>query len=321
MTSPARVAVFGATGRVGRLVVEELLHKGYNVNALVRDAAKAEEVLPACEGSRLKLSTVDISTSSGDMLRGVLAGDHSIIWCASGFTTAGKSVDLMGMSEIAPIFSQVMEDREIENEGPRVVMLSSAGVSRPSWSDTKKERLVGAADIPIIRLNPGGILGKKCEAEELLRASGIEYCVVRPTGLKFDGWARGRPIISQGDVAVGRTNPDDLAELLVSLLDEPESKGKTFEVFTLAGYPAPRTLSSALERLKPDSEMPLPEAVTDSVYAALQQLLPGEEQDATKLEMGRTYEQLDSGEVSARERGAAATARELDLAEGQLGRT
>ena len=48
-------------------------------------------------------------------------------------------------------------------------------------------------------------------------------------------------------------------------------------------------------------------------------LLPGEEQDATKLEMGRTYEQLDSGEVTARERGAAPTERELSLAAGVAG--
>lgn len=44
--------------------------------------------------------------------------------------------------------------------------------------------------------------------------------------------------------------------------------------------------------------------------------LPGEEQDATKLEMGRTYEQVDAGEVAARERGAAPTAREMEMASG-----
>ena len=52
------------------------------------------------------------------------------------------------------------------------------------------------------------------------------------------------------------------------------------------------------------------------------QLLPGEEQDATKLEMGRTYEQVDAGAageeggVAPRERGAAPTERELALASG-----
>ena len=52
----------------------------------------------------------------------------------------------------------------------------------------------------------------------------------------------------------------------------------------------------------------------EAEYALLQQLLPGETQDATQLEMGRTYEQVDRGEVAPRARGAAPTAREADLA-------
>ena len=195
-------------------------------------------------------------------------------------------------------------------------MLSSAGVTRPSWDDAKKAALVGAADIPIIRLNPGGILGKKCEAEEVLRSSGVPYCVVRPTGLK-DEWPQGRPILSQGDVAVGRTAPGDLARVLVDVLSEPASSGKTFEMFTLAGYPAPRDgLTAALEALALDADGALDEAHVEASYKLLQQLLPGEEQDATKLEMGRTYEQVDRGEVDARERGAAATEREKAMASG-----
>ena len=57
-------------------------------------------------------------------------------------------------------------------------------------------------------------------------------------------------------------------------------------------------------------------SAVDATYYALQQCLPGEEQDPTKLEMGRTYEQVDSGEVAARDRGAAPTARERKVASG-----
>ena len=166
------------------------------------------------------------------------------------------------------------------------------------------------------------ILGKKCEAEQVLRESGVPYCVVRPTGLKFDGWPRGRAVVSQGDVAVGRTNPSDLASVLVAALEEPAARGKTFEMFTLAGYAERRDgLGPVLEGLAPDMDdsknaIPLDEAAVAATYAVLQQCLPGEEQDATKLEMGRTYEQVDSGEVAARERGAAPTEREAAMASG-----
>jgi hypothetical protein len=40
-------------------------------------------------------------------------------------------------------------------------MCSSAGVTRPSWPEDKKIRYPGAADIPIVRLNPFNILNIK----------------------------------------------------------------------------------------------------------------------------------------------------------------
>jgi hypothetical protein len=34
---------------------------------------------------------------------------------------------------------------------PQFVLCSSAGVTRPGWSEEKKKKFVGAADIPIVR--------------------------------------------------------------------------------------------------------------------------------------------------------------------------
>lgn len=301
------VAVTGATGRTGRLVVDSLLKSGHSVTALVRDGDKAASVLPAAVACR----ELDLATAGAEEMRTACAGADKLIWCATGFTDAGELIDVRGMKELVPGAIAAT------GETPAVVMLSSAGVTRPAWDDAKKARLIGCSDIPIIRLNPGGILGKKCEAEQALRESGVPYCVVRPTGLKFEGWPQGRPFLSQGDVAVGRCNAVDLAETLVGVLGEAAAAGKTFELFTLAGYPPPNSLSTALERLSADAAGPLPEAAVDAAYDLLQQCLPGEEQDATKLEMGRTYEQVDSGEVR-RESGAPPTERELSVAGGAL---
>ena len=41
------VLVVGAAGRTGRLIVGRLVERGASVRALVRDAAKGREVLPA----------------------------------------------------------------------------------------------------------------------------------------------------------------------------------------------------------------------------------------------------------------------------------
>lgn len=304
------VAVAGATGRVGQLVVRELLSQGHKVRALTRNEDKAKEALPA----EVERCLIDFASATHSDVAAALGSDTDrFIWCASGFTDDGESIDKLGMKLVTPAF-----ERSADSSAPKILFLSSAGVTRPAWTDEKKERLVGASDIPIIRLNPGGILGKKADAEQMLRDSGVGYCVVRPTGLKFEDWPQGRPILSQGDVAVGRTNPTDLAQTLVTVLDEPAANGKTFEFFTLAGYPAPPSLSTSLEALRDDADGPLDEGAVDAAYAVLQQLLPGEQQDATKLEMGRTYEQVDQGVVTPRERGAAPTDREKALASNAL---
>jgi uncharacterized protein YbjT (DUF2867 family) len=259
---------------------------------------------------------LDYAKASEDDFRAAFSGADAAIWCASGFADDGSSLDEKGMTKLPKAFEGM------EGDTPRLVMLSSAGVTRTTWSEEKKEKLVGAADIPIIRLNPGGILDCKRRAEETLRGSGVPYCIVRPTGLKLDGsWPQARPILSQGDVAVGRTNGEDLADVLCSVLKEPDATGKTFEMFTLQGYPPAREgLGASLARLQPDASsrdtrFDVTDAAAEATYVALQQLLPGEEQDATKLEMGRTYEQVDRGEV-ARERGAAPTEREQEIAAG-----
>ena len=195
-------------------------------------------------------------------------------------------------------------------------MLSSAGVTRPSWPPALQRALPQAFDIPIVRLNPAGILGKKARAERLLaRASGGDFAVVRPVGLNED-WPRGRPVFSQGDVAVGRSNRDDVAAVLAEALDGDAVRGKTFEMLTLKGYDAPADgFEAAFARL---SAAPLATRERVASYALLQQLLPGVAQDPTKLEMGRKYEEVDAGLVT-RERNAPATEREKAVAGRAVG--
>ena len=327
---PSTVVVAGATGRTGRLVVERLVERFPNttVRAFVRDEAKAAAVLPP-PSARLEIVRGDLASARG--VAAACAGDDvGAIWCATGFSDAPssalnklrglfgvvvqprRSIDIAGVGAFARALGEGGEGGEGGGGRPRLVMLSSAGVTRPEWDEDTKAALAGAADIPIVRLNPFGILGKKVEAEDALRASGVAYSIVRPCGLN-DEWPAGRPILSQGDVAVGRTCRADVADVLVAALGEPAAARKTFEMLTLRGYEPPRSLAPALARLAHDGA-PRDAARVAAEYALLQQLLPGEAQDATQLEMGRTYEQVDRGEVAPRESGAAPTTREADLA-------
>ena len=306
-----KVAVAGATGRTGRYVVEELLSRGVNVVAMVRDLDKANDVLKDLPN----LQIVQCDLTQSDQIKSHVTGCDAAIWCATGFSDAPKdtlwskikkrfgvasesqppqSIDAVGVPALAECFSS--EINGDSSRYPKVVMLSSAGVTRPSWSAEQKAMFPGSADIPIVRLNPFGILDIKAESEQKLRQSGVEYCIIRPCGLN-DKWPTGsRPIFSQGDIAVGRIHRKDLAILLVDALSTPEAVGKTFEAMTLAGYPPATSIGPALEMFVLDKEGGPSIEQLAATYSAMQQLLPGENQDSSGLALGQTYEQLDKGQ-------------------------
>lgn len=305
VTSRRVVAVAGSTGQLGRLVVKELMASNYSVRALARDVSKAKSLLPASEF--VEISKCDLGDVS--QVARAVKGIDSCIWCASGIVQQATWWDRIisaAKLKLAPtqtldvegiaIMAKAIQTLKLEDDGcPRFILCSSAGVTRPEWSDEKKGKLKGAADIPIVRLNPFNVLGLKRQGEDVLRKSGIPYSIVRPCGLSAD-WPMGRQVLCQGDVAVGRTNRQSLAKLLVRLLDEPLATSKTFESFTLANYPEPLSYADQLSRMLNDGET-LDEACIEVEYNLLQQLLPGELLTPQNLAMGQTYEQLDRNET------------------------
>lgn len=128
---------------------------------------------------------------------------------------------------------------EIEFEGgiraykaprPQLVLMSSAGVERNARiGDDEAAR---KADIPIVQLNPGGVLNHKYTGEAAVRASGLTYLVVRPTGMSDDAAEAGPALLelSQGDRISGKIARGEVASLIATALGLPAAVGKTVEV-------------------------------------------------------------------------------------------
>ena len=193
-----RVAVAGATGRTGKFVVEQLLAQNVPVLAMVRDADKANDVLDPTN-NLLTIRQTDLGNEE-DVIA-ALNEDGSkcdaAIWAATGFsdapdqtimtklkavfglaTNAGGTIDAVGLPALGEALSKTPKRKMTMGTDnsvgvlPKVIMLSSAGVTRPDWSEEKKLALEGSSGIPIVRLNPFGILGVKKESEEKLRSCG-----------------------------------------------------------------------------------------------------------------------------------------------------
>ena len=113
---------------------------------------------------------------------------------------------------------------------PQLIMVSSAGVERNARiGDDEAAR---KRDIPIVQLNPGGVLNHKYAGEAAVRASGLTYAVVRPTGMSDDAAAAGPALLeaSQGDRISGKVARGDVAAVVAAAAALPAAANKTFEV-------------------------------------------------------------------------------------------
>jgi nucleoside-diphosphate-sugar epimerase len=99
------VLVVGATGRVGRLVVNLLLHQGYGVRALVRDRDRAMAIFNQHHNvsndleERLELVSGDLTQLEG-LDPKMTEGMHHLIFCAAATTDPPQLVEYKGLEHL-----------------------------------------------------------------------------------------------------------------------------------------------------------------------------------------------------------------------------
>ena len=219
----APVWVVGATGRTGRQIAERLLERRIPVRALVRDAARGRAVLPW--NTKQFVGDLRRRETLGAPMEGV--GAMIIATCGgAGPDNSPVIVDYFGTAHL-------MKEAAAAGVG-LVIYVSSIYASRADhYQDVEPTSL-----------------GWKARAEEIVRDSGVPYCVVR-AGWLTDGPAGEALALSQGDVAEGSLSRADLADVCVQLVSLEDARGKTFEVVAAPGGER-RPLESALAELHQD---------------------------------------------------------------------
>nr|WP_263858133.1 CIA30 family protein [Waterburya agarophytonicola] len=109
---------------------------------------------------------------------------------------------------------------------PQFIQVSSAGVTRPSRPGINLEN-----EPPAVAMNEqlGGILTWKLRGEEVIKASGLTYTIIRPCALTEQP---GNKILyaEQGDNLKGQVSRDAVAQLCIQAMNLPAAVNKTFEV-------------------------------------------------------------------------------------------
>ncbi|MFI9505761.1 NAD(P)-dependent oxidoreductase [Nocardia sp. NPDC052566] len=197
------LAVLGATGRTGRLVVEQALDRGHRVTAIVRG--------PGALGLDHPLLTIVVADiAAPGALRGLLDG-HDAVLSALGATDRRPTTLYSGGT--AAIIDAMPS-------GGRLLVVSSAGVEIPSDAGRIASAL-GAVLHRIMRETYTDM----ARMERLLAASDLAWTAVRPTRLT-DRPATGRPRIAIGArTRVGSaTARADLAAYLLDAVGDPRTE-------------------------------------------------------------------------------------------------
>jgi uncharacterized protein YbjT (DUF2867 family) len=202
--------------------VKAALAKGDSVRAVFRDVNKYEGSFAAAPSSssevKLELIAGDV-TAPPEQIKNLIAGSSAIIFAASA-SKAGSvwEVDRDGLANVAAAAKDTLS---------RVVVVSSALVSpHNGWHPV---RMI----LNNIRGRGQKIMDAKFEGENLLRATGCDYIVIRPGGLT-DAAPLGASAlkVTQGDRnGASQIARRDVAELCVAAAHVgSEASGVTLEV-------------------------------------------------------------------------------------------
>lgn len=166
-----KIAVIGATGRSGRLLVAELLRRGHTVTVLVRDPAKLGDL-----AQQVQIVTGD-SRNRGDLDR--LLADVEAVVSALGPTA--KEANLH--TETATALVDAMHAAGVA----RFVGVSGAGIDVPGDEKALSAKIISKAIQTL-----GGVVVKDKPAEyAVYAASDLAWTLVRPPRL-VDGEPTGR---------------------------------------------------------------------------------------------------------------------------------
>ncbi len=199
-----KALVVGATGQTGRRIVEQLVKRQIPVRAMVRDRARALEILPAAAemvvGDVLEPGT----------LRAAIA-DCTVILSATG---AAPSFNPVGPYQVDYEGTKNLVDAAKAAQIQHFVMVSSLCTSQFFHP------------LNLFWL----ILVWKQQAEQYLKRSGLVYTIVRPGGLK--NTEEHPPIVMSGADTLfdGSISRDQVAQVCIEALSQKAARDKIVEI-------------------------------------------------------------------------------------------
>jgi putative NADH-flavin reductase len=195
-----RIAVIGATGRTGAPLVHQLLQRGHEVTALVRNPAKLGET---ASGVRVVAGSSTDPTAVADLVRGVDA-----VVSALGPTKGGEP---HVVTATAKALIEAMGAAGVR----RFVGVSGAGIDVPGDAKGTRDKAISF----IIRTTGGDVARDKVDEYAVWAGSDLDWTLVRPPRL-LDGEPKGRVGHDAHRPGKSSIRRADLAAFLVDVVEQ-----------------------------------------------------------------------------------------------------
>ncbi len=194
------ILVAGGTGRLGTLVVSQLVTSGHDVRVLTRDPARArhlpEGVIEIVQGDLRDKPSIERA------MQGVTTAVSAVHGFAGPGRVTPESVDRDGNANLVDV---------AEATGSDVVMMSVVGASSDS---------------------PMELFRAKNAAEQRLRSSRVGWTIVRATAF-VESWAEimaKAPVFGRGNNPINFVSVRDVAAVVERAVVEADLRGKIVEV-------------------------------------------------------------------------------------------
>jgi uncharacterized protein YbjT (DUF2867 family) len=199
-----RVAIAGGHGQIALRLAKIMSERGDEVVALIRNPDHADEVRDA----GAEPAVVDLEHASEDEVANAINGSDAVVFAAGAGPGSGserkETMDYGGAVKLIAAAKQAGVGR--------YVIVSSMGANPSATGD----------DTFSVYLRAKG------RADDAVRASGLDATVVRPGGLTNDT-GTGRVRLGEG-LPRGQVTRDDVAAVIVAVLDSPSTIGRTADL-------------------------------------------------------------------------------------------
>ena len=199
-----RVAIAGGHGQIALRLAKMMSERGDEVVALIRNPDHSDEVKRA----GAEPAVVDLEHASEDEVASAISGSDAVVFAAGAGPGSGaerkETMDYGGAVKLIAAAKQAGVGR--------YVIVSSMGANPNATGDDTFSAYLRA----------------KGRADDAVRASGLDATVVRPGGLTNEpgtGRVRLGESLPRGQVA-----RDDVAAVLVAVLDSPSTIGRTADL-------------------------------------------------------------------------------------------